>query len=108
MNHRRMAGTSRPCDELRVVTSMTLSLHRMRAPAAIVVALWAGACGDASIVAPYAARTDASFARTASVRQLPLATMGWTARARDLVTDMRTDPPMAARYYALLSVAQQR
>ena len=89
---------------------MRLEFRKAGALAALLLAGMVAACGDASITAPAPAidDTEARTEGTASVRQLPLATIGWNARARDLVAEMRTDPPMAARYYALLSVAQQR
>ena len=38
----------------------------------------------------------------------PAASVRWNAIARDLVIKYRTDPPLASRTYALLSVAQDR
>ena len=38
----------------------------------------------------------------------PAASVRWNAIARDLVVKYRTDPPLASRTYALLSVAQDR
>lgn len=38
----------------------------------------------------------------------PAASVRWNAIARDLVIKYRTDPPLASRTYALLSIAQDR
>jgi membrane-associated phospholipid phosphatase len=82
----------------------------------LVPALLAGAtaiaCGGDSITAPVAP-TDiaASVAGPKAGRQTTvasqLASVRWNAVARKAVAEENVDPPMASRYYALLSVAQQ-
>lgn len=89
---------------------MRLEVPNASAPVALLLAGMVAACGDATITSPVPAidGAEARVESAASVLQLPLATITWNARARDLVATMRIDPPMAARYYALLSIAQQR
>jgi membrane-associated phospholipid phosphatase len=82
----------------------------VRTLALAFVAALIAACSDASITAPDAPATevDGAVARLAPATQAQLASARWNALARDFVAAERTSPPMAARYYALLSVAQQR
>jgi len=84
--------------------------QQLRTLALVFAAALMAACGDASITAPDAPATNVSegVARVAPATQAQLASVRWNALARDLVMEGRTSPPMAARYYALLSVAQQR
>jgi membrane-associated phospholipid phosphatase len=70
---------------------------------AIVLTLAVAACSDATITAPPSAADAVS---AASGRAARLASVGWNARTRALVVEHRTDPPMASRIYALLSVSQ--
>jgi len=85
------------------------NLLRKGSLAALVAAATLVACSDRTITAPEsplaasdidvdAAGRPSQAEGTASVR--------WNALARDLVASRKIDPPMAARYYAMLSVAQ--
>lgn len=80
-------------------------LHR--ALAAALLALVA-ACSDSSVTAPPASPAAVGApslsAAAASAEQAP--SLRWNATARSLVASRTIDPPMAARVYALLSVAQ--
>lgn len=78
---------------------------RTRALAALLAAAVAG-CGDSSVTAPDATRETVAPARAATTIAPATSSVRWNALARDLVAQRRTDPPMAARTYALLSVAQ--
>jgi hypothetical protein len=73
------------------------SVRSRRTPAPLVVTLIStvAACSDST-----APPNHPEFEPAASVR--------WNAIARDLVIKYRTDPPLASRTYALLSVAQDR
>jgi membrane-associated phospholipid phosphatase len=81
---------------------------------AALAALVVSACGDAGITSPTA--VDASLGATSAnpagsppphaQSQLRAPSVRWNELARTLVADSRVDPPMAARIYALLGVAQ--
>src|SRR5215204_1652412 len=60
-----------------------------------------------TLISTVAACTD-STAPTNHPELEPAASVRWNAIARDLVIKYRTDPPLASRTYALLSVAQDR
>ncbi|HEX2778981.1 MAG TPA: vanadium-dependent haloperoxidase [Gemmatimonadaceae bacterium] len=65
------------------------------------------ACGESRIAAPDAPTGAPALDRAAgTTAQTTSSSVRWNALARDLVTQRRIDPPMAARTYALLSVAQ--
>jgi hypothetical protein len=76
----------------RRLAAPSISAPRVAIGTWLVLAL--AGCADS----PTAPATRATFEPAASVR--------WNAIARDLVIKYRTDPPMASRVYALLSVAQ--
>ena len=81
----------------------------MRTLALAFAAALIAACSDASITAPDApAERTAAATAVAPTAQARLASVRWNALARDLVAAEGTAPPIAARYYALLGVAQQR
>ena len=73
------------------------SVRSRRTPAPLVFTLVStlAACSDST-----APGSHPEFEPAASVR--------WNAIARDLIIRYRTDPPLASRTYALLSVAQDR
>src|SRR5918993_3167263 len=73
------------------------SVRSRRTPAPLVFTLIStlAACSDST-----APGSHPEFEPAASVR--------WNAIARDLIIKYRTDPPLASRTYALLSVAQDR
>lgn len=82
---------------------------RLRTLAPCVALAIIAACSDSSITAPDAPTLDRAAAAPGATpaMQSRLASIRWNQLARDLVAAERTAPPMAARYYALLSVAQQ-
>lgn len=84
--------------------------QRLRTLALLFAAALMAACSDSSLTAPVAPtiEPDHALSRVAPAAQAQLASVRWNAVARDLVAAGRTSPPMAARYYALLSIAQQR
>ena len=59
-------------------------------------------CGDTLLTSP---KTPAASVESQQIGSRSLS-LQWNEIARQLVIEHRTDPPMAARYYALLSVAQ--
>ena len=81
-----------------------------RTLALLFAAALMAACSDASVTAPDAPapELDPALSAAAPTAQPQLASVRWNALARNFVAAERTSPPMAARYYALLSVAQQR
>jgi membrane-associated phospholipid phosphatase len=85
-----------------------MSLARyLRLVPAILAGATAIACSGDSITAPMAPTGVAATADRAPSVDSQLASVRWNAVARDAVASDRIDPPMASRYYALLSVAQQ-
>ena len=80
---------------------------RFRALAACLALTVVAACSDSSITAPDAPTLDRAATTGATpATQSRLASIRWNELARALVAAERTAPPMAARYYAMLSVAQ--
>lgn len=61
---------------------------------------------QALLAAAVAACSDGGTAPAARPGFAPVASARWNAIARDLVAKYRTDPPLASRVYALVSVAQ--
>jgi membrane-associated phospholipid phosphatase len=92
-------------------SAVTRQLARFLIVAAVTASL--GACTDASPTAPAVdqrppldAGAPNASAPNADATDRASSVLEWNAIARQLVADERTDPPMASRYYALLSVAQ--
>ncbi|HEX8849404.1 MAG TPA: vanadium-dependent haloperoxidase [Gemmatimonadaceae bacterium] len=81
------------------------SLRNARALAALLIAA-AAACSDREITAPTAASDTPSVRQDRAPAALTAPSLAWNGLARDLVARRSVDPPMAARTYALLSVAQ--
>lgn len=84
--------------------------QQLRTLALLFAAALIAACSDSSLTAPDAStiETDRALLHVAPRAQTQLASVRWNGVARDFVAAGRTSPPMAARYYALLSIAQQR
>jgi membrane-associated phospholipid phosphatase len=85
---------------------MTGEKHFPRASVAFAALMAAvSACSDTSFTTAPRRANDGheSAARSIDTRS---AVIVWNELARQLVLEHRTDPPMASRYYALLSVAQ--
>jgi len=85
------------------------NLLRNGSLAALVAAATLVACSDRTITAPeppLAASNIAVDAAARSPQAQGTASVRWNALARDLVASRKIDPPMAARFYAMLSVAQ--
>jgi membrane-associated phospholipid phosphatase len=77
--------------------------------AALAAAAIVAACSDRTITAPDAPLETSSASLETRARPPQAegtASVRWNALARDLVASRKIDPPMAARYYAMLSVAQ--
>ena len=70
--------------------------------------LFAGACSDNGITGPSAGGLSSAAVPVSpgSLDDQATAVLRWNEIARQLVAEHRTDPPMASRFYALLSVAQ--
>ena len=80
-----------------------------KAPSATLVAAAAlvAACSDRTITGPDSQFRDLPSESAARAPQAEgTASVRWNAIARDLVAARRIDPPMAARFYAMLGVAQ--
>lgn len=86
---------------------MTLA-RLLRLVAALAAGAAAVACNGDSITAPAVPNDIAASGVRAPVAGSRLASVRWNVVARNAVTGDRVDPPMASRYYALLSVAQER
>lgn len=88
------------CGEHPARRAMVATARRPAGAAALafVAAAFLAGCGDGPLVP------------TATPPSAPDATevIAWNERARELVAANNTDPPMASRVYALLSVAQYR
>lgn len=82
-------------------------MQRTRFVLLAVAATVAAACGDATITAPAIETAPAGVAaRGPAPEQVRAPSVRWNELARTLVAENRVDPPMAARFYALLGVAQ--
>ncbi|HKO11587.1 MAG TPA: vanadium-dependent haloperoxidase [Acidobacteriaceae bacterium] len=74
----------------------------------LVCALGAAGCADSPLTAPAAPSPENVAPTSAKAPALDArnVVLQWNAIARQLVIEKNTDPPMASRFYALLSVAQ--
>ena len=86
---------------------MRIARYLQLAPALVAGAAIVACSGD-SITAPMAPNDIAASAVRAPVTGPQLASVRWNAVARNAVAANVVDPPMASRYYAMLSVAQER
>ena len=76
-----------------------------RAIGLVAIAL-AAACGDSNVTAPVPVAEQLSAGERAPAPSVRAPSVRWNELARTLVAENRVDPPMAARFYALLGVAQ--
>src|SRR5690348_16993950 len=71
-----------------------------------VILLFVGACSDTLTTAPSTRAASVLADRVTGPTDARSAALEWNEIAQQLVADHSTDPPMASRFYALLSVAQ--
>lgn len=83
---------------------MTITQHRSRRVALVLLFAALAACGDAPITGPSVIPPDRD-PRIAAEQRASFS-LQWNATARAFVAERRLTPPEASRVYALLSVAQ--